>query len=258
MSRPGFYFCFCPDSGLLKRQIHKILEPYDPDSWELNTLWSDDEDLEQKLWKSLNMANMMGPSRVVVIRNCQVFKEAQWKSLAPALKGFKSGIWPFICLEGPWEKGKPKIPAFLEKQKFFRVAREKGWLWHFPGITRQNLPRYLDKRARETGLVFDPGVQEKLVDILPLHSLGVDRELEKLRLLALDQNRVTLEHLDIVEPRADLDIFAQMQSIQQGKNLARVWQKFFRDQQSGLDGLFQFLGLLLHEARIMWHLAAGE
>ena len=258
MSRPGFYFCLCPDSGLLKRQIHKILEPYDPDSWEINTLWSDDPDLDQKLWKALNMANMMGPSRAVVVRNCQVFKEAQWKALAPALKGFKSGIWPFFCLESQWDKQQPKIPAFLEKQKFFKIARERGWLWQFPGITRQNLPMYLEKRARETGLVFAPGVQEQLLDILPLHSLGVDQELEKLLLLAQDQGKVEAKHLDIVEPRADLDIFAQMQSIQQGKNFARVWQKFFKDQQSGQEGLFPFLGLLLREARILWHLAAGE
>ncbi len=258
MSRPGFYFCFCPDSGLFKRQIHKILEPYDPDSWEISTLWSDDGDLDQKLWKSLNMANMMGPSRVVVVRNCQIFKEAQWKALAPALKGFKSGIWPFFCLESQWDKQKPKIPAVLEKQKFFKIARERGWIWQFPGITRQNLFRYLAKRAREVGLVFASGVQDKLVDILPLDSLGVDQELEKLLLLSQDQGKVTLKHLDIIEPRADLDIFVQMQSIQQGKNIARVWQKFFRDQQSGQEGLFPFLGLLLREARILWHLAAGE
>jgi len=258
MSRPGFYFFFCPDAGLVKRQIHKTLEPYDPDSWEINTLWSDDPELDQKLWKALNMANMMGPSRVVVVRNCQVFKDAQWKALAPALKGFKSGIWPFFCLEGQWDKQKPKIPAVLENKKFFKIARERGWIWQFPGITRQNLPRYLEKRARETGLVFAPGVQEKLVNILPLNSLGVDQELEKLLLLANDQGKVEAEHLDIVEPRADLDIFAQMQSIQQGKNITLVWQKFFRDQQTGQEALFPFLGLLLHEARVLWHLAAGE
>ncbi len=258
MSRPGFYFCLCPDSGLLKRQIHKLLQPHDPDSWEITTLWSDDAELDQKLWKALNIPNMMGPCRAVVIRNCHTFQEARWKALAPALKGFKSGIWAFFCMEGEWDKRKPRVPACLEKQKFYKIAREKGWIWQFPGINRQNLPRYLKQRALESGLVLESGVQDKLVQILPLDSRGVDQELEKLLLLAGQSGMVLMEHLDVVEPRSHLDIFTQLQKIQQGQSIARVWHKLFLDQQTGQDGLFPFMGLLLREARILWHLATGQ
>ena len=258
MSRPGFFFCICPDSNLIKLQIQNILVDHNPDDWETRNIWSDDPDLEDKLWQSLNLVNMMGPSRAVVIRKCEAFRDGLWTLLAPALKGFRPGIWPFFCLETAWDKNRPKIPPDLEKQKYYRIAREKKWLWQFPGLTRQNLPRYLHNRTREMGLDFAPGVKERLIQILPLDSHGVNREMEKLDLLAGEHKRVDLHHLDAVDPSINLDIFALMRMLQKGENTAGAWEKIFKDQVSGRDGLFPFLGLLHREARILWHLANNE
>ncbi len=258
MNRPGFYFCFCPDPNLLNRQIRKLLDSFVPGNWQVNTLWSDDPDLESKLGQALSLVDMMGSAKAVIVRRCEVLKDGFWPSLAPVLKGFKPGIWPFFCLEAQWDKNRPKVPAVLAKQKFYRIAGEKEWIWQFPGITRQNLPRYVRNKAGGLGLAFAPGVQDKLAGILPLDSHGVDQELAKLSLLVNDNERVEPEHLEAVEPKADIDIFALMRMVQQGRSVTDVWQKIFKDQESGRDGMFPFLGLLLREARILWHLTNDE
>ncbi len=258
MSRPGFYFCFCPDSNLLKRQINKIISQWNQEEWEMVTLWSDDPELEQRVWNSLNLPNMMGPSRAVVLRRCEDFKEEFWSGMSPALKGYKPGIWPFFCLEAPWKKNTPQVPAGLAKQRYYQIAKQKNWIWQFPGITRQNLPRYLQKRAKELNLTINSQVQEKLLWILPLDSHGIDQELDKLSLLAPENGKIEMEHLAIVESKSHLDIFTLLQKVQQSQNITQVWHKIFEDQQSGHESLFPFLGLLLREARILWHLASNE
>ncbi|WP_028575587.1 DNA polymerase III subunit delta [Desulfonatronovibrio hydrogenovorans] len=256
MSRPGFYFCFCPDGNLLTRQISRHLAATGSD-WDQKTIWSDDQGQEDALWSALNLPSMMGPPRAVLLRKCETLPDRFWPQLSGCLKGFKPSIWPFFCFENPWDKKKPKIPASLSKQKFFKFAREKKWIWEFPGLSRQNVPRYISRKCQELGIKTAPGVLEELSAVLPLDSRGIDMELEKLALLAYPEKTVCQDHLQAVPAQLDIDIFSFFKAVQGGQNLNPVWKKIFHEQKTGQGMLFPFLGLLLREARILWLLSTG-
>lgn len=258
MSRPGFYFCFCPDSNLLKMHIDRLLESSGQADWHKKTLWLDEKDQEDNLWKALNLPNMTGSCRALVLRRCESPGDGFWKNLSPVLKGFRPSIWPFFCLESQWKYGKPVIPAQLSKQKFFKFARQKKWIWEFPGLTRSNIPKYIDKKCRDMGISPGPGVMEELSFMLPLDSSAVDKELDKLSLLVHPEKIILKDHLRAVSSHPDMDIFLFLQSLQQGRRITSAWDKIFRDQNRGEETLFQFMGLLLREARIMWQLETGQ
>lgn len=258
MSRPGFYFCFCPDPNLIRMQIDRMLESSGQKKWQKKTIWTDDQDNEDILWKSLNIPGIFGPPRAVVLRHCQSLTDKFWTDISPVLSGFRPSIWPFFCFESEWKKGKPGISAKLSKKKYFRFARGKGWIWEFPGLTRKNISRYILQKAEKLGIKPGPGVVEDLCAMLPLDSQGVDMEMEKLALLAQPEKILSKKHLLAVSSQPDIDIFSFLQKIQNGKNMSEAWNKIFREQQKGKEILFPFLGLLLREARILWQLSTGQ
>ncbi|MFP4085149.1 MAG: DNA polymerase III subunit delta [Desulfonatronovibrio sp.] len=259
MSRPGFYFCFCPDSNLLKMQIGRVLESAGQGEWSWQTIWLDEQDQEDRLWNALNQPVMAGPSRAVILRRCESPGNSFWTDISPTLSGFRPGIWPFFCFESEWKYGKPKISAHLSKKKYFKFARSKGWIWEFPGLTRQNISRYISRKCQKLGLKTGPGVVEHLSAILPLDSHGVDMELEKITLLACPETTITKEHLKPVSSRPDIDIFSFLQGVQSGKDKSAAWKKIFQEKLKGQEMLFPFLGLLIREARILWRLStSGE
>jgi DNA polymerase III subunit delta len=258
MSRPGFYFCFCPDSNLLKMHVDRLLESSGQIEWRKKIIWLDEKDQEDNLWKALNLPNMTGSSRALILRKCESLADSFWKDISPALKGFRPSILPFFCFESQWKYGKPGISAQLSKQKFFKFARQKKWIWEFPGLTRNNISRYIDKKCREKGVEPGPGVVEQISLMLSLDSRSVDEELDKLSLLVHPEKTILKDHLGAVSSQLDIDIFSFLQNLQGGKDLTSTWNKIFRDQQRGEQMLFQFLGLLLREARILWYLETGQ
>ncbi|RQD64728.1 MAG: hypothetical protein D5R98_03970 [Desulfonatronovibrio sp. MSAO_Bac4] len=258
MSRPGFYFCFCPDPNLIKMQVNKVLEGTGQKNWTKQTIWIDDPAQHTKIWDALNLPPMAGPPRAVLLRKCESAQAQFWKDISPCLRGFKSGIWPFFCFESAWDKGKPKIPATVSKRKFFRFAREKSWIWEFPGLTRENISRYINQKLAELETHADSDVKSALSLMLPLSSQAVDMELEKLSLLSLPEREITQEHLQVVPSHLDMDIFSFLMQIQNGTDLTPAWRKIFNEQLKGEGLLFPFMGLLLREARILWLLATGQ
>ncbi|MFO7726845.1 MAG: hypothetical protein R6X11_00800 [Desulfonatronovibrio sp.] len=258
MSRPGFYFCFCPDSNLLKMQIARILESAGQGDWSRQTIWLDEKDQEDKLWKALNLPGMTGPSRAVILRRCESPGNSFWTDISPTLSGFRPGIWPFFCFESEWKQGKPGISAHLAKRKYFKFARSRGWIWEFPGLTRQNISRYISQKCQKLGLKTGPGVAEQLSSMLPLDSHGVDMELEKITLLAYPEKTITKEHLNSLSSRLDIDIFSFLQGVQSGKDKSAAWNKIFQEQLKGQEMLFPFLGLIIREARILWQLSTRQ
>ncbi len=258
MSRPGFYFCFCPDSHLLKMQINRILESSGQANWQKKTIWLDEQDQEDNLWKALNLPSMTGPPRAVILRKCETLPDSFWPGMSSVLNGFRPSIWPFFCYESEWKYGKLRISSKLSAQKFFKFARRKKWIWEFPGLTRKNIGRYIVQQFRDKGVEPGPGVIEHLSLLLPLVSHGINVEIDKLALLVHPEKTILKEHLGAVDSQLDMDIFAFLQGIQSGRNTASAWNKIFKEQLRGEQMLFPFLGLLLREARILWHLATGQ
>lgn len=258
MSRPGFYFCFCPDPDLIKMQINRILQGTDQKNWTKQTIWIDDPDQHAKIWDALNLPPMAGPPRAVILRKCESALTQFWKDISPCLRGFKSRIWPFFCFESAWDRGKLKIPAAVSKRKFFTFAREKGWIWEFPGLTRENVSRYINQKLSELEIHADPDVKSSLSLMLPLSSQAIDMELEKLSLLSLPEKKINREHLQVIPSHLDMDIFSFLMEIQKGTDLTPAWKKIFNEQLRGESLLFPFMGLLLREARILWLLATGQ
>ena len=258
MSRPGFYFCFCPDPNLLKMQIETILHSSGQKEWTKQTIWLDDNAQEDKLWKALNLPDMLGSTRAVILRKCECMVEKFWKDISPILSGFRPGIWPFFCLESEWKYGKAQIPKYLENTKFLKFARKKGWVWESQGLTRKDVGRYIIRKCDQLGIKPGPGVEKHLSNALPLDSHSIDMELEKMALLAYPEKTVLKEHLEAVSSDLEIDIFAFMQEVQKGRNITAAWGKIFKDNLSGKEMLFPFLGLLVREARIMWLLSTGQ
>lgn len=258
MSRPGFFFCVCPDINLTFRQIDRLLENSGQQGWIRQTIHLDDEQEREKIWNALNLADMTGAPRAVILRSAQTLTAGDWKKISPLLNSFKPRIWPFFCVESAWDKGRPKIGQALSNRKLFKLAAQKGWNWEFPGLTQATMARYVKQKCTELGVTCSPEALNILCPALPLDSTAVDRELEKLALLASPENVIRKEHTAVLSSEPDIDIFAFLQNLQKGNNMPAVWNKIFREQLKGEEMLFPFLGLLLRETRILWLLSTGQ
>ncbi len=261
MTRPGFYFCFCPDFNLLKMQISRILESSGQD-WTKKNIWLDEQNQEERLWKAFNVPGMAGPPRALILRKCDSPHESLpgsfWKDISATLSGFRPRVWPFFCFESDWKYNKPQIPAAISRQKCFKFARQKGWIWEFSGLNPGNISRYIAKKCQKMGIEPGQGVLEELARFFPPDSHSVDMELEKLCLLIHPEKVIHKNHLKSLSSRPEIDIFSFLQAVQRGRNAASIWNKIFREQSRDKEILFPFLGLLLREARILWQLASGQ
>ena len=257
MSRPGFTFCICPDLSLIQEYIQGQLARFPQKRWKKKVFWGD-EPLPDNFWTVLKQADLFGGGQAVILRRAEELPGEFWSNLAPYLKGFKASIWPFFCLEKPWERGKPKIPKVLEKQKYWAVARKQGWIWQSPGLTRTSLPKYINNWARRQGKKISPKVLNVLVGLAPEDSTALNNELKKLELYLGEREQVELADLSILNSYAEIDIFTFFKALQTRGQDIKLWAKILREQLSGGEFLFPFLGLLVREARILWQLATGD
>lgn len=262
MNRPGFSFLLCPDAELLRQEIEHLVETYSPDTkWVRRVYWADDGDLPGAFWQDMTIPDLMGTSRLVIIRRANTFLVDSWNKLSTALSSFNAHIWPIFCMEGGLDKkGAPKTPKTLTKQKYWAVAEKRGWVWSSPGLMRRTLPDFINRYARRSGINFPPDVVRSLTDILPTDALGARNELDKLALAAGDSGEVRMEHLSVVAAQTDMDVFEFISTLMSGKSPEKVWKKVFDNRlvSSSDNILFSFLALLQREARIMWELAHGD
>lgn len=277
MPRPGFTLCVCPDGRLLKDHIHKALSVSTPDTpqapsamdsltetalpasaalpWERFTYWGDEE-LPPLFWEHLTLQGLFGTPRALTVRNAHNLPAAVWKRLSAALGRPNAHCWPFFCLEVPWEKGQPKIPAHISKLACVHFADTQGWIWRQSGLDERSLRRYIQSRAQELHLTFAAGALERLCEGVPADATAVENELQKLH-LAANGKAVSVELASTAGHVPDFNIFAFIRLIQQG-NIAGAWAEVRRGQKDGDGLLFPFLGLLVREARLLWQVHAGE
>ncbi|MFP4168348.1 MAG: DNA polymerase III subunit delta [Desulfonatronovibrionaceae bacterium] len=260
MKRPGFLFCICPDPGFILDYIRESLgrgEKHGQD-WEQETFWGDESEVPERYWSVLSQPDILGRNRAVVLRCADNMPDTFWKAVDKHLTGFKKGIWPIFCLEKAWTKqNKPTLPKTITNRKFWEVARDRKWIWEHPGLTRKTLPGYLKDWAQKRDLEFTPEASRLLVEIAPFDRSTLDRELEKLELYVNKSQKITPEELTPLNSHAELDIFACLQFIQQGKT-AEAWDKILVENEKDSDFVFPLIGLLARETRILWQLRTGQ
>ncbi len=267
MSRPGFYFFICPDAALIQKRVQDLLAAHAPPAggmlgsapaaWEIVTYWGD-EGLPEQFWKDLTLTDLFGRPKALVVRNAQNLDKEQWEQLSAPLSRFNAHAWPLLCLENPYERGKAKIPAVVTGSAFYKFAQKRNWMWQSPGLGDQGIRNWLQSWARDKGFSFAPGALEALTEGMPPDAAAVAGELEKLELASQPGAQLTVEAAELLNHVPDIDIFAFIDALQNNRSGARIWQKVLMHQLAGKGFLFQFLAMLLREARILWQLAHQE
>ena len=259
MQRPGFTFLVCPDPELLRLRIRALLAGQDRD-FARRTYWGDDEALPPGFWQDLAVASLFATPKAVILRRADSLPEAFWGQLAPHLAGFNEMVWPVFCLEGEWDKGKPRRPKAVTKQKFWAVAEKRGWVVDAPGLTPRTLPDHLRRELAARGLTAPAPVAKRLAELLPPDAAAVAAELDKLALAAALRKALALADLGVVAAEPQLGIFDFLRAALDGAAPVKVWGRVLADHQAASNDkiLFAFLGLLTREARLLWELAHGD
>lgn len=255
--RPGFMFCICPDGALVREQIASQLKAQKQD-WQKHVFWADEE-LPEKYWATLTLDGLLPAGNAVVLRRAEFVKSSFWKDLHPVLARFRTKIWPFFCLEKNWERGRPPIPAALSKQKYWQVAKNKGWIWQSPGLSQPGLRNHLASWAQARGISISEQVMTLALQLLPLDAGQLHNELHKLELYIWDKKTLEPADLGQVSFQSSMDIFGFLQALQSKDSALQVWQQVLQNQLAGnTDQIMLLFRLLLREARIMWQLLQGE
>jgi len=254
MTRPGFSFLVCPDSELIRRRIRGMLEGSE---YSRRVYWGDEE-LPPAFWQDMTSQGLFGGSAAVILRRAEALPAQTLAQLSPLLAGFNPAAWPILCVECAWEKGRPKLPATLKKQKFWTFAEKKKWLWESPGLTEKSLPDYIRDWAAERGLSVRPEALQTLARCLPPDAAAVDNELAKLALSLDGRAEIGPDDLSLVASEASMDYFGLLEALIGGRLSLSLWREILRER-AGNDGLlFPLLAGLTREARGMWQILHGE
>lgn len=266
MKRSGFTICLGPDSVLAKdyinRELAESLPPPAPLSgagpaWEQNVFWGEDP-LPADFWEKLTLQGLFAKPRAIILRQAQNLSADTLKKLSAALAKGSDTVWPFVCFEVPFEKGKPKLPAHVSKLKFYEFARQKGWAKDIPPLDQKGVYNFAAKEAESLGLRLSPGDLERIAPALPPDAGAIRLELGKLSLAATD-GKMPPDALELLNYEPETDIFAFLQTLQGARRPEEVWASYLKDSASASDaGLFGFLWALMRESRLMWQLLAGE
>ncbi len=252
--RPGYSLMVCPDQEMLRRRLERLTS-IEGGGFTRQVFWGDADDFGPAFWQALATVSLFSEPKIVVLRRAEGLPAEFWEKLSRPLAGFNEHVWPVICLEGPHDAKKgPSLPKGLADRPYWKVGLKKGWVWQSPGLNQDTLLPMLKDWAQGHRLRFSQGVLGELAQMLPLDMTACARELEKLE-LAVDGGEVRREHLAVVSFHEELDMFAFLKAIEAGQNHSDVWDKVFKQQLSTDDAfVFQFLAVLLREARQMWQL----
>lgn len=252
MARPGFSFLVCPDVTLLKEELEKQVVKAGTESWSRQVFWGDEEPGEQ-FWQSLRQVGLFAENRIVIVRQAEAWPACVWKELSQILGQKIDHVWSFFCLEVDFEKGKFKIPAYIQKTPCFTYAEKKGWVWRSQGLA-QNLPVFAREHAKKLDLKFATGVFEQFCANMPADAQAILNELNKFALVAENGN-VTAAMLPETASSKENDAFGLIRKIQVG-DLPGAWREIGKDTDGSL--LFFMIAMLAREFRLLWQIEAGE
>lgn len=255
MTRQGFSILVCSDPELIKDRVAELLRDSD---FTPRIFWGDEE-LSARYWQTLTVPSMMGPPNAVILRRAQDQPDEFWSKMEPLLAMARPSVWPMFCLEGEWKSGKPNVGKAVVKGKYWAVAQKRGWIWEHPGLSRANIGQELDRFAARHGLSLGAGVKNTLAESLPLTTIALRNELEKILLLTGEEKTVQPAHLATLDAEASFDLFAFLRSLQTPQGRRQAWDRLLNDpgMASG-DMVFPVASLMLREARQLWQLLHGE
>ena len=116
-----------------------------------------------------------------------------------------------------------------------------------------------DRFAARHGLSFAPGVKKSLAESLPLSTIALRGELEKILLLAGGEKTIQPGHLTALDVEEAFDLFAFLRSLQTPTGRRDAWDRLLNDPaMAGGDMVFPVSSLMLREARQLWQLLHGE
>lgn len=260
MDTPGFFFCVCPDASLLRDWMEReLLDPLASGSAsapDIQNFWAD-EGLDRRFWDGLTLLGMDGRKRVLVVRGAHLLPADVWKKLSAALGTPRSGVLPIFCMECPWEKGQPKLPAHVGKLKCLAFADKKGWVWRSAGLDARSMRPFIQKQAQALGLRMAPEALNSLSEMLIPDASAIQGVLEQLSLASPDGT----VGMDLVRQMTEFTpeavIFDFIRQLENG-NARAVWKTLLREGDGGESLLFPLLTLMAREARILWQMNAGE
>lgn len=253
MSKAGFTFLVSPDSALIKEELEKRIAAWNisPDPKRL-VFWGDEEP-DDVFWESLKQVGLFSEKRVIVVRQAESWSASAWKLVSNALARELEHVWPFFCLEVEAEKGKLKIPGYIQKLRCFEFADKKGWVWRNPGLGT-NIQSFIRDHAKKLGLNLRSQELNAFSQICPRDAQGIINELQKLSLLSEDGN-IKPEWIDGGESALEQDAFALIRQLTSGE-LASAWNAIGADSDGSL--LFFVIALLSREFRLLWQITRGE
>ena len=275
MDRPGFFFCICPDAALLRswmesELLQSLIEqakqsgpslmgglmPASSAAPDIQTFWAD-EGLDRRFWDALTLLGMDGRQRVLIVRGAHQLSAEIWKKLSASLATPRPGVLPVFCMECPWEKGQPKLPAHIAKLKCLAFAEKQKWQWRSPGLEARTLRQYIQREAASLGLRMAPEALNTLAEMLIPDASAVRGVLEQLSLASQDGSVDVSLVRQMTEFTPDAVIFDFIRQLENG-NARAVWKTLLREGDGGESLLFRLLTLMAREARTLWQMNAGE
>ena len=268
-TRPAYSICLCPDSRLLRKRLDLLLGEHPPQSggeWRRFVFWGD-ERLSPTFWEHLTLQGLFADPKALILRNAQLLPVEVLKALSDALAPLARGkgtepaaplLWPFLCLEAPFEKGKARVSASIQRLAFYTTAEQQGWLLTLPGLTREGLPAFIRVEADQLGIQLRPHELALLAEALPPDAAHIGSEMAKLALTTGPDGHLPENLAGQVGQAQELGIFELLRIIQQNRNAPAAWRRILEDRLAGENLVFAFIALLLREARILWQCLAGQ
>lgn len=243
----------------MRLRLDELVSSFPPPGgqWERHVFWGDDG-LAKDFWEQFSLQGLFAQAKVLIVRQAQNLPAEQWKALSAALGSVAGTVWPIICLEVDSERGKPKVPAHIQKLACYGFAEKKGWLEVIPGLDSRSLPGFVLKAAKALGLNMTPQEAQQLAGRLLPDAALVQSDLAKLALLADHQGRLPKNAASLLEHNQDIHIFEMIASIQNNTRQAAVWRQILDERLGGDVSVFGFMKLLQREARVLWQVLHNE
>ncbi len=254
--RPGFYFCICPDPEIIKDFIESEIKKL-KGSWEKKVVWADDENLHKNFFGLFNASSIIGKKTALILRKANTLSKDFFDKLSKFLNRFHDDLFPFLCIESEWIRGKPPIPKHISSQKYYLVAEKKGWIFTHPGVSSEFLNKYLRDWANKHNIIIEQDIFYLLKEILPKDLAGIKNELKKLELSSKDK-KITQKDLKVIWPSLDFNVFDLISSIEGLKPPKLIWEAILKNKFDTYDDVIPMLHLILREGRILWQLVHGE
>jgi DNA polymerase-3 subunit delta len=268
MACPAFLVCLCPDSRLLQVRLERLLTLHKPEGGGARqrfVFWGD-EALPPAFWEHLTLLGLFAQPKAVILRKSEALpakvldeqlSPVLTAAVAPDGRALRPAILPLICLECGFERGRPKVPAHVQRLPFYTVAQQFGLLDVIPPLSESGIASFIKDEAASLGLRLNAGELSRLAAVLPPDAALIGTETAKLALLRNEDGRLPEGAVNAVDTARELSVFEMIRIVQYHKRAPELWKRILEDKLSGETSVFGFIALLLREARLLWQSLIG-